>query len=333
MSMQQSPSERRAIAAALLGVMSAGLIMWTSDAGAQVFPTKQMRVVVAFVPGGADDFHGRLVAQKLTEVIGQQVIVENRAGAGGLVGWDHVAKSPPDGHTLLLASPGLTVVRTLRPTVTLDPWRDFAWVSLVADYPLVLVTHPSVPAKNVKELIALARSQPGRLNYASSGIGATPHIAAEYFKSMAKVDITHVPYKGSAPAYIDIMGGQVAMYFAVPGSGIPHVRSGRLRGLGVTGLKRATLLPEVPTIAESALPGFDITSFWALLVPGGTPREIIQKLSGSINQALSMPDFRERAIRAGSEPGIMTPDEILEKAKNAATKFDRVIREANIKAE
>lgn len=320
---------RTAVCALAVATLAAS----ASSVTAQGFPTKTLRVVVAFVPGGADDFHGRLVAQKLTEVIGQQVIVENKAGAGGLVGWEYVAKSQADGHTLLLASPGLTVVKTLRPTATLDPWRDFAWVSLVAEYPLVLVMHPSVPAKNIKELIALARAQPGRLNYASSGIGATPHIAAEYFKSIAKVDITHVPYKGSTPAYIDIMGGQVDMYFAVPGSGIPHIRSGKLRGVGVTGPKRATLLPEVPTIAESGLPGFEITSFWALLVPGETPRQVVQKLSGWINQALSMSDFRDRAIKAGSEPGIMTPDDILAKAKNAATKFERVIREANIKAE
>jgi tripartite-type tricarboxylate transporter receptor subunit TctC len=316
-----------------LCAMAAALLLWVPVAISQTVPARQLRVVVAFVPGGADDFHGRLVAQKLTEVTGQQVIVENRAGAGGLVGWEYVAKSPPDGHTLLLASPGLTVVKSLRPTATIDPWRDFTWVSLVAEYPLVLVLHPSVPAKNVRELIALARAQPGRLNYASSGIGATPHIAAEYFKAVAKIDITHVPYKGSAPAYIDIMAGQVAMYFAVPGSGIPHIRSGRLRGLGVTGPKRATLLPEVPTIAESGLPGYEITSFWALLVPSGTPRDGVQKLSASINQALSAPDFKERVIKAGSEPGIMTPDQVLAKAKDAAVKFERVIREANIRGE
>jgi tripartite-type tricarboxylate transporter receptor subunit TctC len=300
---------------------------------AQGFPAKPLRIVVAFVPGGADDFHGRLVAQKLTEVLGQQVIVENRAGAGGLVGWEAVAKSPPDGYTLLLASPGLTVVKSLRPSASVDPWRDFTWVSLVAQYPLVLVMHPSVPAKTLKELIALARARPGQLSYASSGIGATPHLAAEYFKSAAKVDIVHIPYKGSAPAYLDIMAGQVAMYFAVPGSGIPYIRSGKLRALGVTGATRAPQLPEVPTIAEAGLPGFEITSFWALLVPGATPREVVARLADAIAQTLSAPEVRERIIKAGSQPGFGTPEQVLDMARKAAVNLDRIIRTANIKAE
>lgn len=302
-------------------------------ATAQVFPAKPLRIVVAFVPGGADDFHGRLVAQKLTEVLGQQVIVENRAGAGGLVGWEAVAKSPPDGYTLLLASPGLTVVKSLRPSASVDPWRDFTWVSPVAQFSLVLVMHPSVPAKTLKELIALARARPGQLSYASSGIGAGPHLAAEYFKSVAKVDIVHIPYKGGAPAYLDIMAGQVAMYFAVPGSGIPYIRSGRLRALGVTGATRAPQLPEVPTIAEAGLPGYEFTSFYSLLVPGATPREVVTKLADAIARALSAPEVRERIIKAGSEPASGTPEQVLEMAKNAAVKLDRIIRTANIKAE
>ena len=309
------------------------LCMLPLPAGAQGFPAKPLRLVVAFVPGGADDFHGRLVAQKLTEVLHQQVIVENRAGAGGLVGWEAVAKSPPDGYTMLLASPGLTVVKTLRPGVSVDPWRDFTWMSPVAQYSLVLVLHPSVPARTLKELISLAQARPGQLSYASSGIGAGPHIAAEYFKSAAKVDITHIPYKGSAPAYLDIMGGQVAMYFAVPGSGIPYVRGGRLRALGVTGAKRALQLPEVPTFAEGGLDNFEFSTFYSLLVPSATPRDIVAKLSGSIAQALSAPEVREQIIRAGSEPASGTPEQVLEMARNAAVKWERVIRIANIKPE
>jgi tripartite-type tricarboxylate transporter receptor subunit TctC len=316
----------------LQAVVAALLFTVAGACPAQPFPSKTIRIVVAFVPGGADDFHGRLVAQKMTEVVGQQVIVDNRAGAGGLVGWEYVARSAPDGYTLLLASAGLPVVRVLRPNVTLEPFRDFAWVTLVAQYPMLLVVHPSVPARTLKELIALARARPGQLSYASSGIGATPHLAAEYFKSVAKVDIVHVPYKGSAPAYIDIMAGQVGMYFAVPGSGIPYVKSGKLRALGVSGTARASLLPEVPTFREGGLDCV-ITSYWTLLVPSATPRDVVAKLSELTNRALSAPDVRERMINAGSEPSIKTPEQTLQLVKESAVKYEQIIRGANIKAE
>jgi tripartite-type tricarboxylate transporter receptor subunit TctC len=185
------------------------LMLFSGLAAAQAFPVKPLRIVVAFVAGGADDYHGRLVALKLSEVLGQQVIVENRAGAGGMVGWEYVAHAAPDGYTLLLSGGGLAAIKSLRPNAPVDPLRDFTWVSLVASFPLVLVIHPSIPAKNIKELIALAKARPGILNYASSGIGATPHLAAEYFKSAAHIDIVHVPYKGSTPAYIDLMAGRL----------------------------------------------------------------------------------------------------------------------------
>ncbi len=300
---------------------------------AQPFPSKPLRLVVAFVPGGGDDYHGRLVAQKLSELLGQQVVVDNRAGAGGLVGWEHVAKSPADGYTMLLSGGGLTAVKSLRPNAPVDPIRDFTWVSMVATYPLVLLVPPSLQAQNLKELIALAKAKPGMLNYGSSGVGATPHLAAEYFKSAAGIDILHVPYKGSTPAYADLLTGLVSLYFAVPASGAPYVKSGKLRAIAVTTPRRASLLPEVPTMAEAGLPGFDIGSFYALLLPAGTPKDIVKRLADATAKAVASPDLRDKILAAGSEPASSTPEELLQIVKDSAAKYDRIIKAANIKPE
>ncbi len=300
---------------------------------AQGFPSKPLRLVVAFVPGGADDYHGRLVAQKLAELLGQQVVVDNRSGAGGLVGWEHVAKSPADGYTMLLSGGGLAAIKSLRPNAPVDPIRDFTWVSMVATYPLVLLVPPSLQAQNLKELIALAKAKPGALNYGSSGVGATPHLAAEYFKSAAGVDIVHVPYKGSTPAYADLLTGVVSMYFAVPASGTPYVKSGKLRAIAVTTPRRASLLPEVPTMAEAGLPGFDIGSFYALLVPAGTPKDIVTRLADATAKAVASPDLRDKILAAGSEPASSTPEELLQIVKDSTAKYDRIIKAANIKPE
>jgi tripartite-type tricarboxylate transporter receptor subunit TctC len=302
-------------------------------AQAQPFPSKPLRLVVAFVPGGADDYHGRLVAQKLSEILGQQVVVDNRSGAGGLVGWEHVARSPADGYTMLMSGGGLAAIKSLRPNTPIDPIRDFTWVSMVATYSLVLVMHPSVPAQTLGDLIALAKAKPGQLNYGSSGVGATPHLAAEYFKSAAGVDIVHVPYKGSTPVYADLMSGLVSMYFAVPASGAPYVKSGKLRAIAVTTTKRSSLLPTVPTMAEAGLPGFDISSYYALLVPSGTPREIVNRLGDATAKVVAAPDFRDRIVAAGSEPSSSTPEELLQIVKDSAAKYDRIIKAANIKPE
>jgi len=314
-------------------LLAAALLVLTQPATAQPFPAKPLRLVVAFVPGGGDDYHGRVLAQKLAEILGQQVVVDNRAGAGGLVGWEHVAKSPPDGYTILLSGGGLAAIKSLRPNAPVDPIRDFVWVSMVANYPLVLLVHPSVQAQNLRELIALAKAKPGQLNYGSSGVGATPHLAAEYFKSTANLDIVHVPYKGSTPVYADLMAGLVSIYFAVPASGVPYVKSGKLRAIAVTSTKRASLLPTVPTMAEAGLAGYDISSFYALLVPAGTPREIVNRLAEATAKAVASPDLREKIVNAGSEPVSSTPEELLQIVKESAAKFDRIIKAANIKPE
>ena len=299
---------------------------------AQSFPSKPIRLVLRAPPGGTDDLLGRLIALKMPEFIGQQVIVDYRTGAGGLVAWEHVAKSPPDGHTLLLAASGLGAIKSLRPDATIDPWRDFAWVSQVVNYQLALVAHPSLPAKNIKELIALARSRPGQLSYGSSGIGATPHLSAEYFKAMAKVNIVHIPYKGAGPMYVDLMGGRVELAMSVVASAIPHVKGGKVRALGVTGAKRVPQLPDVATIGES-IPGYEFTAYYALLVPGGTPRDIIQRHADATAKTVATPEYRQRVIDGGMEPISSTPDQMLQIAKIDGAKIDKIVKTAGIKLE
>lgn len=300
---------------------------------AQTFPVKPLRIVVRAPPGGTDDLLGRLISLKMAEIFGQPVVVDYRTGAGGLVAWEHVAKAPPDGYTVLLAASGLGAIKSLRPNTTLDPWRDFTWVSQVTNYQLTLVVHPSLPTRTLKDLIALARSRPGQLSYGSSGLGATPHLSAEYFKAAAKVDILHVPYKGAGPMYVDLIGGRLEIGFSVVASAMPHIMSGRLRALGVTGAKRVPQLPQVPTIAEGGVPGYELTAFYALLVPGKTPREIVARLAEATAKVVASPEYRERVINAGMEPVSNTPEQMLEVAKMDGAKIDKIVRTANIKLE
>ena len=304
-----------------------------SGGSGPAYPVKPVRIVVAFVAGGGDDFHGRLMALKLTEVLGQQVIVENRGGAGGFVGWEYVAKSAPDGYTLLLGGGSLTTVPSLRPNATFDVLRDFTGISLISTFGLVLVVHPSVPAKNVRELIALARSKPGKLNYASSGARATPHLSAELFKHMAKLDMVHIPYKGSTPAYVDLMAGQIDLYFGVLAGALPQIRAGKVRALGVTSAKRTQSLPDVPTIAEAGLPGYELSSWYAIVGPGGMPRDVTLKLNAAVHKVLAMPDVRERLLNAGSEPEVNTPEQMAVVIKANVEKFGVIIKTAGIKAD
>ncbi len=299
---------------------------------AQTYPAKPVRVVVAFVPGGADDFHGRLIAQKLGEQFGSQFIVDNRGGAGGLVGWESVARAPADGYTLLLGGGSLAIAPSLRRNLSFDVLRDFTPVSLLARFQLALVVHPSVPAKSVKELIALARARPGKLNFASSGLGATPHLSGELFRSMAKIDIEHVPYKGSAPAYIDLMGGQVDMLFSVMGAALAQIRAGKVRALGVTGAQRALALPEVPAIAET-LPGYELTSWYAIIGPGGLPKDVVARLHEAMVRAVGTGDTRDRLIHAGSEPVTSTPEQLAQIIRDDVTRFARIVRLAGIQPE
>ncbi|MGZ8197349.1 MAG: Bug family tripartite tricarboxylate transporter substrate binding protein, partial [Burkholderiales bacterium] len=287
---------------------------------AQAFPAKPLRIVVRAPPGGTDDLLARLISRHAPEVLGQQMVVDYRTGAGGLVAWEYVARSPADGYTILLAASGLGAIKALRPDATIDPWRDFTWVSQVSNYQLAMVVHPSLPVKTLKDLIALARSRPGQLSYGSSGVGATPHFSAEYLKALAKIDILHVPYKGAGPMIIDLMGGRIEIGFTVIASAITHVNAGKVRALGVTGAKRVPQLPQVPTFAEGGVPGYEFTAFYALLVASRTPREIVNRLASATSKMVAIPEYRERVIAAGMEPVSNTPEEMLQVAKLDAAK-------------
>jgi len=314
-----------AIAACLLGFASAAAL-------AQAYPNKALRLIVRAPPGGTDDLIARLIATPISKTVGQQVIVDYRPGAGGLVAWEYVAKQPPDGYTVLLAASGLAAIRSLRPDMPVDPWRDFAWVTQVTSFMLVFTAHPSLPVRSQKDLVALAKSRPGQMSYGSSGVGATPHLAFEYFKAMAKVDIHHVPYKGAGPMYLDLLSGRIEVGTSVLGSAIPHIRSGKLRALGVTGSKRSSQLAEVPTVAEGGLAGFAFEPMYALVVASGTPREIVTALSGAGGRAMAPPEARDQFLRiVGSDVATTTPDQILQIAKREAELIDRVVRTAGIK--
>ena len=310
----------------------AALVAFAVPAFAQSFPAKPLRLIVRAPPGGADDLHARLLAGPLGKVLTQQVIVEYRPGAGGLVAWEFIAKSPPDGYTLLLAASGLAGIRSLRPEMPVDPWKDFAWVSQVGTFPLVFTVNNALPVKTLKELIALARKRPGELNYGSSGVGATPHLAAEYFRGAAKIDINHVPFKGSSQLYVDVMAGRIEMGTSVLGGSLPFIKAGKMRALAVTSATRSPQLPDVPTVAEAAgLPGFEFTPFYAIVTQGQTPGAIVQQLSAAIGKVMNVPEFRDALLQAGTEPGANTPEQMLALAKHAAGQIDRIVKAAGIK--
>jgi tripartite-type tricarboxylate transporter receptor subunit TctC len=300
---------------------------------AQSYPVKPVRLVLRSPPGGTDDLLGRLLAQKMPESLGQQVVVDYRTGAGGLVAWEIVAKAPPDGYTVFLAASGLGAVKSLRPDATIDPWRDYTWISQVVGYQLMLIAHPTLPVKTLKDLIALARSRPGELSYGSSGVGATPHLVGEYFKAAAKLNILHVPYKGAGPMYIDLFGGRIELGSTVVSTAVPHIQNGKVRPLGVSGAKRVPQLPDVPTIAEAGLPGFEFDAFYALIVPAATPREIVLRLADAAAKAVASSEYRQRTIDGGLEPRSNTPEQMLQLAKADAAKIDKIVRSAGIKPE
>jgi tripartite-type tricarboxylate transporter receptor subunit TctC len=318
----------------LLVAIAAASLAAPFVAYAQNFPSKPLRLIVRAPPGGTDDLIARLVAPAIGKTLGQQVIVDYRTGAGGLVAWEYVSKQPPDGYTLMLAASGLAAVKSLRGEISIDPFRDFGWVSQVTSFMLVILVHPSLPARTQKELIALARSRPGQLSYGTSGVGATPHLAAEYFKAMAKVQINHVPYKGAGPMYLDLIGGRIEMGSAVLGSALPHIRSGRVRALGVSGAQRSPQLPDVPTIAEQGLAGYAFEPFYAIVVPARTPREIMGALADAIAKSMSTPEFRDQFVKiVGSDVVVNTPEQMLQVAKKEAELIDKIARAANVKEE
>lgn len=301
--------------------------------GAQAYPSRPLRLVVPFPPGGSTDIVARLLGQKMSEALGQPVIVDNRAGAGGIIGADYVAKSPADGHVLLLASSGpIVIAPALQPQLAYDPVRDFAPVAIVATIPTMLVVNDKVPARSVAELTALAKARPGALNFASTGAGATPHLAGEVFKSMAAIDIGHVPYKGSAPAVTDLIGGQVDMMFEQIPAVLPHVRSGKLRALAVGSSRRVAALPDLPTMAESGLAGFDVVSWFGIMAPAGTPAPIVARLHAVLSGAMRLPEVGEKLTSLGAEPQLSTPQAFGQTIATELPKWAEVIRKSGATA-
>jgi tripartite-type tricarboxylate transporter receptor subunit TctC len=301
---------------------------------AESFPSKPVRIVVAFPPGGGTDIVARLLAPKLADAWGQQVLVDNRGGASGTIGTELAARAAPDGTTVLLGTLGnLAVNPHLYPKMTVDPLRDFAPVTQVVAVHFVLVAHPSLAASNVRELIALARAHPGTINYSSSGPGGAPHLAGELFKSMAKVDLVHVPYKGSAPSFQDLLGGQVSLTFDSLVQALPYVRDGRLKALAVLGSARSPLLPDVPTVAESGLPGYELTNWFGLVAPAATPRETVAKLHADVVRVLQDASIAQRLAEMGASVIGNTPEEFGAVMRADSAKWGRLIRETNIKAD
>lgn len=301
---------------------------------AQAYPVKPVRMVVPFPAGGATDIVGRLIAQKLAEAWGHQVIVDNRGGAGGTIGSDVAAKSAPDGYTILVGTSSThAIAPSLYSKLAYDPVRDFAPVTLVASATILLAVHPSVPAKNVRELIALGKRQPNALSFASSGNGGVSHLVGEQFKSMGGIQMLHVPYKGDTPALVDLVGGQVSLMFGTAVSFLPYVKSGKLNALAVTNPKRSPIVPEVPTVAESGLPGFEALQWFGIFAPSGTSKEIIAKLNADIVKILRLPDVRERMSGLGADVVANSPEQFAAFQKADTAKWAKVVKASGAKIE
>jgi tripartite-type tricarboxylate transporter receptor subunit TctC len=302
-----------------------------ASAQAPTYPDKPIRIVVPFPVGGIADLFGREIAKKLTEAWGQPVVIDNRTGAGGNIGADFVAKSAPDGYTLVIGSIGTHAVNlSLFPTMPFDPVKDFTPIVHLLDAEGLLVVNPSLTPMTVPELIAFARSQPGKLSYGSGGVGTTSHLAGELFKSMTKVDIVHVPYKGNVPAITDLLGGQTSMAFATMPTVLPHVRAGKLRPLAVIGATRSPVLPDLPTVAES-LPGFEVSNWIGFFGPAGMPPAIVARLNAEVQKVMRSPEIQKRLETEGAKFIPMTPDQFATFQKAEITKWAKTIKDANIK--
>lgn len=313
-------------------VVSALLAIPGGATFAQAYPAKPVRMVVPFPAGGATDIVARLIAQKLTDAFGQQVIVDNRGGAGGTIGSDVAAKSPPDGYTLLMATSSThAIAPSLYSKLPYDPVRDFSPVTLVASATILLAVHPSVPAKTTSELIALAKKQPDALSFASSGNGGISHLVGEHFKSVAGIQMLHVPYKGDTPALVDLVGGQVHLMFGTAVSFLPYVKAGRLNALAVTNPQRSPIVPSVPTVAESGLPGFEALQWFGIFVPVGTSKDVIARLNAEIVKAVKLPDVRERLTSLGAEVVGSTPEQFAAFQKADTAKWAKVVKASGAK--
>ena len=305
-----------------------------APAYAQPYPTKPVRLVITFPPGGNTDLVGRALAAKLSENLGQQVVVDNRGGAGGVLGTMIAAQAAPDGYTILLGtSSGMVVNPLLQSKLPYAPLKDFVPVSNVVILPQVLVTNPQVPAKTIKELIALAKAKPGTLNAGSSGVGTPNHLGTELLKALAGVDIVHVPYKGGGQATTDLIGGQIQMGFSSVPSVLPHIKAGRLNALGVGSAKRTPALPNVPTIAEAGVPGYEYTTWYGIFAPARTPQAIVTRLNSEIVKSLNAPDVNQRLVASGGDPAPSTPDELRRYMIEESARWAKTIKVAGIRIE
>lgn len=322
----------RSIAAACL--IAVALALSARVAAAQTYPNKPIRVVLPFPPGGGTDALARIIAPKLGENLGQPLVIDNRPGATGNIAAEIVAKAAPDGYTLALTFANiLTANKSLYAKLPFDPLRDFAPITQLGTAQFILVVHPSVPAKSVSELVALAKAKPRSLNYASSGKGGPLHLAAEMFKSRAGVDIVHVPYKGGGPAAAAVLSGETQMLFGSVASTMPHVKAGKLRALAVTGLQRSRIAAELPTLDESGFPGFNVTGWDALLAPAGTPRAVIDRVHGETVKVLRLPEIRELFNKVGYEVTGTTPEQLAQIIRSESALWAKVIKDANIRAD
>jgi tripartite-type tricarboxylate transporter receptor subunit TctC len=320
-----------------MGLMMRSLLLalaWISLANAQPYPSKPTRIVVGFTAGGPSDIVARIVAQQLTERMGQSFIVENRVGATGTIGAELVAKAPPDGYALYLASQTTHAVAPyMYGKIGYDPLKDFATVVRVVHNPLLMVVNPSFPVTSIKELIALAKARPGQINFATGGIGSSPHMSMELFKSTTKIDMVPIHYKGDGAAIIDVIGGQVPMLTSSMSALMPYVKSGKMRGIAVTGLKRSTVAPEFPTIAESGLPGFEVITWFGILAPAATPKDVVNRLNTEIVASVSLPNVREQLTKMGFEIVANTPEQYAVFLREENAKWGKVVKDLGLRAE
>jgi tripartite-type tricarboxylate transporter receptor subunit TctC len=318
----------------LLGLILTTCLAATSvDAQTAKFPDKPVKILVGFSAGGGTDVVARILALKMSESLGQTVMVENRAGASGMIAAEATARSAPDGYTLMMGSQTtFAVAPTLYRRTSLDPARDFAGVAMGGISPLVLVVHPSVQAQSVTDILAMAKAKPGGIHFASGGLGTTPHMTGELFSSVAGIKLAHVAYRGEAPAINDLIGGQIPLMFANLSAVVGNIRAGQLRALAVTSAQRAAAAPEIPTVAEAGLPGFEAATWFALVAPAGTPRDVLARINAEVKRALALPDVKQRFADLGMTAEDSTPDQLDSYIRSEIAKWSKVIRDADIKA-
>ena len=317
----------------MAGMALAGVVAAMPAIAAEPYPSKPVRIIVGFPPGGATDLVMRMMAPKYTQLLKEQFIVDNRPGANGVIGTDLAAKAAPDGHTIHLATIGTLVISPAITKVPYDPFKDLAPVSQVVSLQNIFIVHPSLPVKTLKDLIALAKSKPGKFNFASSGNGSPGHLAAELFENMTKVDMVHVPYKGGGPAMTDLIAGHVEIFVAVISTAVPQVKAGKARALAVTGAKRAEALPDVPTVAETGLKGYEATNWYGLVVPSATPKPIIDRLNEATVKILNMADIRKSLLDRGIEAAPSSPEQFAAYIRGENEKWVKVIKAVGIKAD